>query len=79
MEDLLLYTQGTYAGSMTQDLQCGLTVQYNEASLKQAIETLRDDKRLCEELGKNALKAAIEYNWGKQEKKLLNVYDSLKQ
>ena len=75
----IIVSQGTYAGRMTQDLHCGLTVQYNEASLKQAIVTLRDDKRLCEELGKNALKAAIEYNWGKQEKKLLDVYESLKQ
>jgi len=75
----IIITEGTYSGNLTKDLQCGLTVQYNETSLKLAIETLRDDKRLCEELGKNALKAAIEYNWGKQEKKLLDVYESLKQ
>ena len=75
----VIITEDTYAGSLTKDLRCGLTVQYNENSLRGAVETLRDNKRLCEELGKNALKAASEYNWGKQEKKLLEVYESLKQ
>jgi len=39
---------------------------------------LKDDRLLCEELGKNALKAAVsEYNWIKQEEKLIEVYRDL--
>lgn len=73
----IITTKQTYAGDITQDLECGLTTYYNTSYLKTTIETLRDNKELCIKLGKNALKAAKEYNWGNQEKKLLDIYEAL--
>lgn len=36
------------------------------------------DSILCEKLGRNALKAAInKYNWKNEEKKLLRLYDDI--
>lgn len=72
----IIYTKRTYGGDMTEELKCGLTVRYDKELLKKAIIKLRDNPKLCEELGKNGLKAAKEeYNWKKQEKKLLKVYE----
>jgi len=74
----IIVTKGTYAGEMTEKLKCGITVKYNEEAVKNAILKLRENPKLCEELGKNALKAAIEkYNWENEKKKLLEVYKSL--
>jgi glycosyltransferase involved in cell wall biosynthesis len=57
----------------------GISIEYTKESLKNAILKLKKDKLLREELGKKALKAAInEYNWEKQEKKLIEVYKELK-
>jgi len=75
----IICTKGTYAGNVTEKENVGLTVEYSKESLKQAIIKLRDNPKLREELGKNALKAAIEkYNWEKQEEKLLKIYEDLK-
>lgn len=75
----ILVTKGMYAAEMTEELECGLTVDYNKESVKNAIIMLRDNKQLCEELGKNAFKAAKErYNWEKEKMNLLNVYRTIK-
>ena len=56
----------------------GIAIEYTKESLKNAILKLKNDKLLCVELGKKALKAAIsEYNWEKQEKKLIEAYKDL--
>jgi len=74
----IITTRKTFAGKMTENLKCGLTVDYNRKSMKKAIITLRDNPKLCEELGKNALKAAIEkYNWEAEKQKLVKVYKEL--
>jgi glycosyltransferase involved in cell wall biosynthesis len=53
----------------------GLAISNTRKDVQKAIITLRDNNDLCEELGKNALKAAIEkYNWDKEKKKLITVY-----
>lgn len=71
----IIVTKGTYAGEITEKLKCGLTVEYEEEAIREAIIKLRDNPKLCEELGKNALKAAIEkYNWENEKNKLINVY-----
>jgi len=72
----IICTKGTYSGDLTNKLSCGLVVEYNE-KVKDAIIKLRNNPKLCEELGKNGLKAAIhKYNWKKQSIKLLKVYES---
>ena len=51
---------------------------YTKKDLKEAIIKLRDSSILREELGKNALKAAInKYNWEKQKEKLVKIYEEL--
>ena len=74
----IITTRGTYAGELTEKLKCGLTVEYNAEAIKEAIIKLRDNPKLCEKLGKNALQAAIEkYNWENEKKKLLEMYKSM--
>jgi len=71
----IIVTKGTYAGKMTEELKCGLTVDYNRDSVRDAIVMLRDNPDLCRKLGENAFKAAKErYNWDVEKRKLLKVY-----
>jgi glycosyltransferase involved in cell wall biosynthesis len=71
----IIVTRGTYAGKMTEELKCGLTVDYTKESVRDAIVTLRDNPDLCRELGMNAFMAAKErYNWENEKNKLLEVY-----
>jgi len=75
----IICTKGIYSGKFVLKEKCGLAVDYYRQSLKEAIIKLRDNPRLCEELGKNGFKAAKEkYNWKKQEKKLVRIYKELK-
>ncbi len=74
----IIVTKGTYASEMTEELKCGLTVEYSKKSVKEAIIKLRDNPKLCEELGRNAFKAAKEkYNWDVEKNKLLKVYKEI--
>ena len=68
----IICTKGTYSGEIAEESGCGLNVDYDVNSFKDAIIRLRDDPPLWENLGKNALTASItNYNWGKEKKKLL--------
>jgi glycosyltransferase involved in cell wall biosynthesis len=74
----LIASRNTYIGEMTEELKCGVVVEFSENGVIEAVTKLRDDPKLCEELGENGLKAALdEYNWEKQENKLLNIYENL--
>jgi len=71
----IICTMGTRSGEITGNEDCGLVVDYTKEALKEAIIELRDSPELCEKLGRNALKAAInKYNWEIEEKKLLSLY-----
>ena len=71
----IITTKNTFAGKMTEELKCGLTIEYNEESVRKAIIKLRDNPELAQQLGKNALKAAKDqYNWDKEKEKLFKVY-----
>ncbi len=75
----VIATKGTYSGNLVEELKMGFAIEFDEKSLKTAIIKLRDDPKLREEFGKNALKAAIEmYNWEKQEEKLVLIYEKIK-
>ncbi|RCV62776.1 Glycosyltransferase involved in cell wall bisynthesis [Methanophagales archaeon] len=75
----ILCTKETYSGAMTDELKCGLSIDYDKDALHNAILKLRDDPELCEEFGRTGLKAAKEkYNWNKQAEKLLKVYETRK-
>lgn len=74
----IIVTKGTLAAEMTEELKCGITVDYNEKSVKKAIIELRDNQQLCQELGKNGFKAARNiYNWKQEREKLLKVYKEI--
>ena len=75
----IIVTKGLYYSTEFVDKEkIGLSVSNTPEEIKQAIEKLRDTPSLQEELGKNALKAAIEkYNWGKEKEKLIMVYRGL--
>jgi glycosyltransferase involved in cell wall biosynthesis len=73
----IICNKGTNAGEMTEKYNCGLVVDYDLKAISNAVINLRDDPVLCEKLGKNGLKAAInEYNWDRQKEKLIEVYNS---
>jgi glycosyltransferase involved in cell wall biosynthesis len=75
----IICTKGTYPGILTEKLNCGLVAEFNKKSLKDAIVKLINNPKLCKELGKNALNAAIEkYNWKKQEEILFDIYGKIK-
>ena len=74
----IICTKGTYSGSFTEKEDVGLAVEYSRKALREAIVQLRDDSKLRETLGKNALKVATtKYNWQNQETKLLELYENI--
>lgn len=74
----VICTKGIHSGNFVEKEKVGLSVSCSQEALREAIISLRDDNKLVEQLGRNALQAAIrEYNWGKQEEKLLNIYSNL--
>jgi len=75
----IICTMGTYSGELTEQEGVGLAIEYDKEALKQALIKLRDNPGLREELGRNALRAAAkEYNWQRQEEKLLELYESIR-
>ena len=73
----VICTKGTRSGEVTENEKCGIVVDYSIDSFLEGIIKLRDNPKLCEKLGKNALKVAInKYNWEIEEKKLVNLYDN---
>lgn len=74
----IIITKNTYAGDFAEKNNCGVIVDYSTSSLKKSIISLKNSPELCEQLGRNALKAAIDtYNWQNQENKLAYVYSML--
>lgn len=74
----IIASKGTYSGKLVEELKIGVSIDFSEKSLIQAVKKLRDDPELCEKYGSNALNAALsKYNWENQEKKLLQLYDEL--
>lgn len=69
-----IVTKGILSGDIVEKEKCGLAVEYDQDSLRDAIEKLRDDPKLTEELGRNGLRVAqTKYNWKAQEKELLGL------
>lgn len=75
----IICTKGTRSGEITEQEKCGLVIDWSKEALKKVIIKLRDSSELCEKLGRNALKSAInKYNWEIEEKKLLKLYEKVK-
>jgi glycosyltransferase involved in cell wall biosynthesis len=74
----IICTKNTYPGIFTEKNDVGITVEFNKKSLKEGIIKLQDNPKICEQLGRRALKLAIEkYNWEKQQKKLVKLYEDI--
>jgi glycosyltransferase involved in cell wall biosynthesis len=74
----LIASKDTYIGEMTKELSCGIVEEFSKDGVIKAVKKLRDNPKLCEQLGRNGLKAAIEkYNWVEQEKILVKSYERL--
>jgi len=70
----VIATKGILSGEIVEREKCGLAVEYSKKALREAIETLKDNPRLCQHLGENGLNAAKrEYNWKVQGRKLLEA------
>ncbi len=68
----------THAGEVTREWGCGLVVEHSVGGIKEAVERLKDDVGLREELGRKALDAAVEkFNWEDEKRKLVEIYDNL--
>ena len=76
----IIVCKGTESAKIVEAEKCGLIVSYGDKkALGNAIVKLVEDKKLRMKLGKAGLAAAKrEYNWKVQEKRLLDVYKSLK-
>jgi len=73
----IICTKDTYPGRLTEKEKCGLVSSYTKQDFKKTIIKLRDNPKLREELGRNALNSALRgYNWEKQEEKLIEIYQS---
>lgn len=74
----IICTKDTRSGEITLEEDCGLVIDYAKDALREAVVMLRDSPKLREELGRNALEAAINrYHWEKEEKKLLESYEKI--
>lgn len=72
----IICTKDTRSGEITREENCGLVIDYTEDALREAVMRLRDSPEFREELGRNALEAAInKYNWENEEKRLLELYE----
>ena len=76
----VIATKRTYSGDLVEKLQMGLTVDFDKEDFKKAIIKLRDNPKLREEYGKNALNAALnKFNWDVQNNNLLKVYEIVRE
>ncbi|MCS3922225.1 glycosyltransferase involved in cell wall biosynthesis [Methanococcus voltae PS] len=74
----IIVIEGSYMANVVKTNNCGLTVQFNEQSVKETILKLKTDKELYKTLSENAVKAYPNYTWNKQVEKLLKMYNSFK-
>ena len=76
----VIATNGTYSGNLVEELKIGFSVEYDKESLKKALIELRDNAETRESYGRNSLRAAIDkYNWELEGKKLVDMYEKIKQ
>jgi len=71
----IVCTGNSYLGDLVAKLQCGFCTGYSEELVQFAVDMLKENKKLTNQLGKNGLKHAVnKYNWDLEKQKLLEVY-----
>ena len=74
----IIVSKGTYLAEFTERHSVGLAVEHSIGGVREGLRRLRDDPRLRETLGRHGLEKALgEFNWTRQEQKLLGVYRGL--
>lgn len=74
----ILVSRGTYPGEFTERHGVGLAIEHSVEGVQEGIRRLKDEPSLAERLGRQALRQALsEFNWDRQEEKLLEVYGGL--
>lgn len=73
----VICTEFTLWKAIIDKYNCGICVNpYSEAEIKKAVEYLKDNSKIREEMGNNGKKAVLEeFNWNTQEKELFKMYE----
>ena len=72
----LITTKGLYYSDFARELGFGIPVD-NADECIDAVKKLMADPKKCKEYGAKALEAALQYNWGNEKQKLIEIYDEL--
>ncbi|MCS3901416.1 glycosyltransferase family 4 protein [Methanococcus voltae] len=72
----IIVTKGSVMGDIVEKNNCGLTVDFDEKSVKEAILKLKSDKEFFNTLSKNAVDAYPNYVWDKQVEELKKIYNT---
>ena len=65
-------------GNFATEHEVGVSVDFSPDILRETIISLKENSSLCDKLGRNGHKLAIEtYNWEKQAENLINLYHSI--
>jgi glycosyltransferase involved in cell wall biosynthesis len=72
----LITTKGLYYSDFAREMGFGISVD-NADECIEAMKKLMADPKKCEELGAKALEAALQYNWGNEKQKLIEIYGEM--
>lgn len=75
----IIVTKDMYYSNIINKEKCGLCTSYTIDGVRDAINNLKNNPILCEQLSINGLLAARDkYNWDNESKKLIKLYEELK-
>ena len=73
-----IFSNKTHCGNFATEHEVGVSVDFSPDILRETIISLKENSSLCDKLGRNGHKLAIEtYNWEKQAENLINLYHSI--
>lgn len=74
----IVVSEGTYQAQFVREHGVGIAVEHSREGMREGLVRLRDDPQLRLALGKRALQKALdEFNWARQERRLMGVYRAL--
>lgn len=75
----IIVSDGSSMANIVRNENCGFVVPYGDVkAIREAIVDLKNNPKLCEELGRNGMKAYKKtYSWEIMETRLINVYSKI--
>ena len=74
----IITSKGTFLGDIVEKLGIGLVVEPNKDGIREALERIKHNRNILEEMGKKAIEWGIKkYNKKYEAKKLLKIYSEL--